>query len=127
MDEEGGNVGGSKVRVKVPMKKGHKQQTNQMLIPADSSLVLSTKQQEAAELEEKQSIKRRILEYNERDEEELNGGAWQMGNWGQGASTTSSIRSGGRGSWDGPTRGGGRQRHHIAGSGGFYHSYGRRR
>ncbi|KAF8768867.1 hypothetical protein HU200_007431 [Digitaria exilis] len=126
VDEEGGNFGSSKVRVKVLMKKGHKQQTKQMLIPADSSLVLSTKQQEAAELEEKQSIKRRILEYNEREEEELNG-ASQMGNWGQGASTTSSIRSGGRGSWDGSTRGGGRQRHHIAGSGGFYHSYGRRR
>uniref|UniRef100_A0A0A9DG69 Up-frameshift suppressor 2 C-terminal domain-containing protein n=1 Tax=Arundo donax TaxID=35708 RepID=A0A0A9DG69_ARUDO len=93
-----------------------------MLIPADSSLVQSTKQQEAAELEEKQSIKRRILEYNEREEEELNGGASQMGNWGQGSSNTSSIRSGGRGSWDGLMRGGGRQR-----AGGFYHSYGRRR
>uniref|UniRef100_A0A804PKK4 MIF4G domain-containing protein n=1 Tax=Zea mays TaxID=4577 RepID=A0A804PKK4_MAIZE len=127
VDEEGGNAGGSsKVRVKVLMKKGHKQQTRQMLIPADSSIVRSTKQQEAAELEEKQSIKRRILEYNEREEEELNG-ASQMGNWGQGATNTSSIRSGGRGSWDGSARGGGRQRHHIAGSGGFYHSYGRRR
>ncbi|AQK53766.1 Regulator of nonsense transcripts UPF2 [Zea mays] len=126
VDEEGGNAGGSsKVRVKVLMKKGHKQQTRQMLIPADSSIVQSTKQQEAAELEEKQSIKRRILEYNER-EEELNG-ASQMGNWGQGATSTSSIRSGGRGSWDGSARGGGRQRHHITGSGGFYHSYGRRR
>ncbi|KAK3154687.1 hypothetical protein QOZ80_2BG0193890 [Eleusine coracana subsp. coracana] len=121
VDEEGGNV-----RVKVLMKKGHKQQTKQMLIPADSSLVLSTKQQEAAELEEKQSIKRRILEYNEREEEELNG-ASQIGTWGQGGSNTSSIRSGGRGSWDGSMRGGGRQRHHIAGAGGFYHSYGRRR
>ncbi|XP_062222688.1 regulator of nonsense transcripts UPF2-like isoform X2 [Phragmites australis] len=128
VDEEGGNAGGgSKVRVKVLMKKGHKQQTKQMLIPADSSLVQSTKQQEAAELEEKQSIKRRILEYNEREEEELNGGASQMGNWSQGGSNTSSIRSGGRGSWDGSMRGGGRQRHHIAGAGGFYHSYGRRR
>ncbi|AQK72843.1 Regulator of nonsense transcripts UPF2 [Zea mays] len=69
VDEEGGNAGGSsKVRVKVLMKKGHKQQTRQMLIPADSSIVRSTKQQEAAELEEKQSIKRRILEYNEREE-----------------------------------------------------------
>ncbi|TVU29130.1 hypothetical protein EJB05_20682 [Eragrostis curvula] len=126
VDEEGGNAGGSsKVRVKVLMKKGHKQQTKQMLIPADSSLVQSTKQQEAAELEEKQSIKRRILEYNEREEEELNGGASQMGNWGQTGSNTSSIRSGGRGSWDGSR--GGRQRHHIAGAGGFYHSYGRRR
>lgn len=126
VDEEGVAGGSSKVRVKVLMKKGHKQQTRQMLIPADSSIVQSTKQQEAAELEEKQSIKRRILEYNEREEEELNG-ASQMGNWGQGASNTSSIRSGGRGCWDGSTRGGGRQRHHIAGSGGFYHSYGRRR
>ncbi|GJM85594.1 hypothetical protein PR202_ga02060 [Eleusine coracana subsp. coracana] len=122
VDEEGGNV-----RVKVLMKKGHKQQTKQMLIPADSSLVQSTKQQEAAELEEKQSIKRRILEYNEREEEELNGGASQIGTWGQGGSNTSSIRSGGRGNWDGSMRGGGRQRHHIAGAGGFYHSYGRRR
>ncbi|AQK72825.1 Regulator of nonsense transcripts UPF2 [Zea mays] len=52
VDEEGGNAGGSsKVRVKVLMKKGHKQQTRQMLIPADSSIVRSTKQQEAAELE----------------------------------------------------------------------------
>jgi regulator of nonsense transcripts 2 len=121
VDEDGGNV-----RVKVLMKKGHKQQTKQMLIPADSSLVQSTKQQEAAELEEKQSIKRRILEYNEREEEELNG-ASQIGNWSQGGSNTSSIRSGGRGTWDGSMRGGGRQRLHIAGSGGFYHSYGRRR
>ncbi|TVT96970.1 hypothetical protein EJB05_57801, partial [Eragrostis curvula] len=47
-----------------------------MLIPGDCSLVHSTKQQEAtaAELEEKQNIKRIILEYNEREEEELNGG-----------------------------------------------------
>jgi regulator of nonsense transcripts 2 len=121
VDEDGGNV-----RVKVLMKKGHKQQTKQMLIPADSSLVQSTKQQEAAELEEKQSIKRRILEYNEREEEELNG-ASQIENWSQGGSNTSSIRSGGRGTWDGSMRGSGRQRLHIAGSGGFYHSYGRRR
>ncbi|CAD6203108.1 unnamed protein product [Miscanthus lutarioriparius] len=52
------------------------------------------KQQEAAELEEKQSIKRRILEYNERKEEELNG-ASQMGNWGQGATNTSRARAAG--------------------------------
>uniref|UniRef100_A0ACD5YMA5 Uncharacterized protein n=1 Tax=Avena sativa TaxID=4498 RepID=A0ACD5YMA5_AVESA len=126
VDEEGGNAGGgSKVRVKVLMKKGHKQQTRQMFIPSDSALVQSTKQQEAAELEEKQNIKRRILEYNEREEEEMNGGSSQMGNWGQGGSNTgSSIRSGGRGNWDGWIRGGGR-RHHAAG--GFYQGYGRRR
>ncbi|KAL5208454.1 hypothetical protein ABZP36_032889 [Zizania latifolia] len=45
VDEEGGSAGGgSKVRVKVLMKKGHKQQTKQMLIPGDCSLVQSTKQ-----------------------------------------------------------------------------------
>lgn len=126
VDEEGGNAGGgSKVRVKVLMKKGHKQQTKQMFVPGDCSLVQSTKQQEAAELEEKQNIKRRILEYNEREEEEMNGGSSQMGNWGQGGSNTgSSIRSGGRGNWDGWIRGGAR-RHHAAG--GFYQGYGRRR
>ncbi|KAF7079397.1 hypothetical protein CFC21_083635 [Triticum aestivum] len=126
VDEEGGNAGGgSKVRVKVLMKKGHKQQTKQMFVPGDCSLVQSTKQQEAAELEEKQNIKRRILEYNEREEEEMNGGSSQMGNWGQGGSnTSSSIRSGGRGNWDGWIRGGAR-RHHAAG--GFYQGYGRRR
>ncbi|KAM3226421.1 hypothetical protein ACQJBY_058839 [Aegilops geniculata] len=126
VDEEGGNAGGgSKVRVKVLMKKGHKQQTKQLFVPGDCSLVQSTKQQEAAELEEKQNIKRRILEYNEREEEEMNGGSSQMGNWGQGGSNTgSSIRSGGRGNWDGWIRGGAR-RHHAAG--GFYQGYGRRR
>ncbi|XP_047081890.1 regulator of nonsense transcripts UPF2 [Lolium rigidum] len=123
VDEEGGNAGGgSKVRVKVLMKKGHKQQTRQMFIPSDSALVQSTKQQEAAELEEKQNIKRRILEYNEREEEEMNGGSSQTGNWGQGGSNTgSSIRSGGRGNWDGWIRGGARR------AGGFYQGYGRRR
>jgi regulator of nonsense transcripts 2 len=93
-----------------------------MFIPSDSALVQSTKQQEAAELEEKQNIKRRILEYNEREEEEMNGGSSQMGNWGQGGSNTgSSIRSGGRGNWDGWIRGGARR------GGGFYQGYGRRR
>ncbi|WZZ55582.1 hypothetical protein YC2023_055689 [Brassica napus] len=39
----------------------HKQQTKQMLIPSDCSLVQSTKQKEAADLEEKQDIKRLVL------------------------------------------------------------------
>ncbi|XP_072958211.1 regulator of nonsense transcripts UPF2 isoform X1 [Typha angustifolia] len=126
MDEEGGTTGANnKVRVKVLVKRGNKQQTKQMYIPRDCSLVQSTKQQEAAELEEKQSIKRRILEYNEREEEESNGVLSQTGNWTQGSSGTSS-RPSGRGSWDVSSRmGGTRQRHHS--SGGFYHGYGRRR
>lgn len=35
MDEEGGSGGGNKVRVKVLVKKGNKQQTKQMYIPQD--------------------------------------------------------------------------------------------
>jgi regulator of nonsense transcripts 2 len=129
--EESGNArAGSKVNVcvRVLVKKGHKQQTKQMLIPGDCSLVQSTKQQEAALLEEKQNIKQKILEYNEREEEELSGGSSQTGSWGQGGnSPVSSISSAGRGTWDGSGRGGrGRQqRYYVAG--GIYHGYGRGR
>lgn len=117
-----GSGGTKEVRVKVLVKRGNKQQTKQMYIPRDCSLVQSTKQQEAAELEEKQDIKRLVLEYNDREEEELNGGTQPL-NWGQ---------SGGRGSnrgghtWDGHRSGGSRYRQHLYHSGaGIY--YGRRR
>ncbi|KAJ0982711.1 hypothetical protein J5N97_010966 [Dioscorea zingiberensis] len=130
VDEEGGGQGGNKVRVKVLVKKGSKQQTKQMYIPRDCSLVQSTKQKEAAELEEKQSIKRRILEYNEREEEESNGGLTPAGNWIQGGGNSAggggNSRPAGRGNWDAVGRSGGvRQRHHL--SGGFYYGYGRRK
>ncbi|XP_058075600.1 regulator of nonsense transcripts UPF2-like [Magnolia sinica] len=52
-----------------------------MYIPRDCSLVQSTKQKEAAELEEKQNIKRLNLEYNDREEEEFNGSGTQPMNW----------------------------------------------
>lgn len=130
VDEEGGGGGSHKVRVKVLVKKGNKQQTKQMYIPRDSKLVQSTKQQEAAELEEKQNIKRRILEYNEREEEESNGVPPQAVNWMQlasgGAVGSSSSRPAGRGSWDGTGRGGGVRPRHPSASG-FYHAYARRR
>ncbi|CAN1174174.1 Regulator of nonsense transcripts UPF2 [Linum perenne] len=121
LDEEAG--GGKEVKVKVLVKRGNKQQTKQMYIPSDSSLVQSTKQKEAAELEEKQDIKRRVLEYNEREEEENNGLGTQTLNWlppGHG-------RAGGRsGSWEGSSvRGGGvRFRLHHSGAGAYH---GRRR
>ena len=67
MDEENGEPR------EVQVKGGNKQQTKQMLIPSDGSLVQSTRHKEAADLEEKQDIKRLLLEYNERDEEEANG------------------------------------------------------
>lgn len=113
--EESGDAGaGSKanVCVRVLVKKGHKQQTKQMLIPGDCSLVQSTKQHGAALLEEKQNIKQKILEYNEREEEEFS-----IGSAGPGSGT-----------WDGTSRGGGRarpQRYYVAG--GIYHGYGRGR
>jgi len=133
VDEEGGSGSGgsTKVRVKVLVKKGHKQQTKQMYIPKECALIQSTKQKEAEELEEKQSIKRRILEYNEREEEESNGlssagsSSWFQAGGGN-SSAGSSSRPAGRGNWDGVGRAGGyRQRYHS--TGGFYHGYGRRR
>ncbi|KAH6806703.1 regulator of nonsense transcripts UPF2 [Perilla frutescens var. frutescens] len=115
-------TGGSKeVRVKVLVKRGNKQQTKQMYIPRDCSLVQSTKQKEAAELEEKQDIKRLVLEYNDREEEELNAGTQPL----------NSSHSGGRVSnrghpWDGHHRSGGPRHRHIYHSGaGLY--YGSRR
>lgn len=73
--------GGSNVTFRVLVKKGNKQQTKQLHIPRDSSLVQSTKQKEAAELEEKQDIKRLVLEYNDREEDENLGATVQPVNW----------------------------------------------
>lgn len=61
-------TGGSKeVQVKVLVKRGNKQQAKQKFIPRDCALVQSTKQKDAAELEEKQDIERLVLEYNDRE------------------------------------------------------------
>ncbi|KAL0429650.1 UNVERIFIED_CONTAM: Regulator of nonsense transcripts UPF2 [Sesamum radiatum] len=116
-----GSGGTKEIRVKVLVKRGNKQQTKQMYIPRDCSLVQSTKQKEAAELEEKQDIKRLVLEYNDREEEELNGGTQPL-NW-----TQSGGRVTNRGhTWDGHNRSGGSRHRHIYHSGaGVY--YGRRR
>ncbi|KAK9096312.1 hypothetical protein Sjap_021809 [Stephania japonica] len=121
LDEDGGGVN-KEVSVRVLVKRGHKQQTKQMLIPRDCSLVQGTKQKEAAELEEKQNIKRLILEYNDREEDELNGAGAQMMNWAQ--SGGSRLSSGRGSSWDGTGgRGYGmRSRHHGHSSGGVYYS-----
>lgn len=116
-----GSGGASVVCFKVLVKKGHKQQTKQMLIPGDCPLVQSTKQQSAAELEEKQNIKRKILEYNER-EEELNATSQGSGNGGQGGRTDETPAD--RVTWVGPSRGGVRQHYWVAG--GFYRGYGRK-
>lgn len=73
--------GGNNVTFRVLVKKGNKQQTKQLHIPRDASLVQSTKQKEAAELEEKQDIKRLVLEYNDREEDETLGATAQPINW----------------------------------------------
>ncbi|XP_021737281.1 regulator of nonsense transcripts UPF2-like [Chenopodium quinoa] len=119
-EENGGN---REVRVKVLVKRGHKQQTKQMSIPQDCSLVRSTKQKEAAELEEKQDIKRLVLEYNDREEEELNGVGNQIMGW-----TQSGIgRIPSRGAWDGSSGRGSDSRHRYHHHSGGGHFYSRRR
>ncbi|KAJ0558306.1 putative nonsense-mediated mRNA decay protein Nmd2/UPF2 [Helianthus annuus] len=113
--------GGRKdVKVKVLVKRGSKQQTKQMLIPSDCSLVQSTKQKEAAELEEKQDIKRLVLEYNDREEEELNA----LGNLPVGWSQSGGGRVVYRGhTWDGHGgRSGSRHRYPHHTGGGYYYS-----
>ncbi|RXH94326.1 hypothetical protein DVH24_024010 [Malus domestica] len=115
LDEESG--GSKEVQVKVLVKRGNKQQTKQMYIPRDCSLIQSTKQKEAEELEEKQDIKRLVLEYNDREEEELNG----LGNQTLNHMQSGGHRLAGRGStWEGASgRGGGaRHRYHSSYSGG---------
>ncbi|EYU24490.1 hypothetical protein MIMGU_mgv1a000416mg [Erythranthe guttata] len=118
-----GNGGTKEIRVKVLVKRGNKQQTKEMYIPRDCSLVQSTKQKEAAELEEKQDIKRLVLEYNDREEEELNGGGSQPSSWTQSGGRVSNTRP----TWDGQSRtsGGSRHRHIYHSGAGIY--YGRRR
>ncbi|CAO2825354.1 unnamed protein product [Amaranthus hypochondriacus] len=121
LDEDHG--GNKEVRVKVLVKRGHKQQTKQMFIPQDCSLVRSTKQKEAAELEEKQDIKRLVLEYNDREEEEVSGVGNQISGW-----TQSGIgRVPSRSVWDGSggRSYGSRHRHYQHSGAGHY--YGRRR
>ncbi|KAH9602111.1 hypothetical protein KSS87_007395 [Heliosperma pusillum] len=119
-DENGGN---QDVRVKVLVKRGHKQQTKQMYIPQECSLVRTTRQKEVAELEEKQEIKRLVLEYNERVEEDVNGVTNQVEGLTQ--ARISRISWGSTCGGSGGTHSGPRYRFHHHSGGGYY--YGRRR
>ncbi|KAI5083055.1 hypothetical protein GOP47_0002798 [Adiantum capillus-veneris] len=94
---------GSDVTVHVIIKKGNRQQTKQLHIPRDSSLVQSTKQKEAAELEEKQDIKRRILEYNDREEDDNMSTSTQPINWAPPGMVVYRGPSH-RNEWEGPSR-----------------------
>lgn len=120
LDEDTGE--GKEVQVKVLVKRGNKQQTKQMYIPRDCSLVQSTKQKEAAELEEKQDIKRLVLEYNDREEDNNGLGTQTLNsNWIPSGSGRVSTRGG---TWEGSTRrtGGSRHGHHFYSGSGTYHS-----
>nr|GEU67610.1 regulator of nonsense transcripts UPF2 [Tanacetum cinerariifolium] len=118
LDYESG--GRKEVQVKVLIKRGSKQQTKQMLIPSDSSLVQSTKQKEAAELEEKQDIKRLVLEYNDREEEELNALSNLPVSWSQSGGGRIVYRGH---SWESHGgRSGSRHRYPHQSGGGYYYS-----
>ena len=112
-DEEAG--GNKEVQVKVLVKRGNKQQTKQMYIPRDCSLVQSTKQKEAAEFEEKRDIKRLVLEYNDREEEENYVLGNQTSNWMPGGTSRVTSRSS---TWEGSRGRGAGSRY------GYYHHSG---
>ncbi|XP_044461483.1 regulator of nonsense transcripts UPF2 [Mangifera indica] len=119
LDEDTGE--GKEVQVKVLVKRGNKQQTKQMYIPRDCSLVQSTKQKEAAELEEKQDIKRLVLEYNDREEDNNGLGTQTLNsNWIPSGSSRVSTRGS---MWEGTSRrtGGSRHGHHHYSGTGTYH------
>ncbi|KAK4839561.1 hypothetical protein QYF36_022835 [Acer negundo] len=112
------------VQVKVLVKRGNKQQTKEIYIPRDCSLVQSTKKKEAAELEEKQDIKRLVLADNDR-EEDSNGLGTQTLNSHWIPSGSGRVASRGS-SWEGPDRrtggSGSRHGHHHYPGSGVYHS-----
>eukprot|EP00897_Mesotaenium_endlicherianum_P004511 jgi/Mesen1/4088/ME000214S03269 len=61
---------GPSLNMAVLVKKGSKQTARQLVLPRDSALALVSRQKEAEEAQEKEDIKRRVLELNERAEDE---------------------------------------------------------
>eukprot|EP00850_Spirogloea_muscicola_P011490 SM000071S21114 [mRNA] locus=s71:436824:443196:- [translate_table: standard] len=57
---------------KLVIRKGNKQQAKQLMIPKESALAQASRRKEAEEAQEKQDIKRRVLAYNERADEDSN-------------------------------------------------------
>lgn len=62
--------GAPAVTFRVLVKKGNRQTARQLLVPEDSSLAQASRQKEAEEAREKRDIKKKVLEYNERAEDE---------------------------------------------------------
>jgi len=59
------------VAFKVLVKKGGKQHTKELQVPKDSAFVLSTQRKEEEAKEERSELKRLVLDYHERDEDDL--------------------------------------------------------
>ncbi|KAJ3089612.1 hypothetical protein HK102_005928 [Quaeritorhiza haematococci] len=64
-----GDVGNGQVAFTLLTKKGNKQMTKTMALPADSSFVISTRTKQEAEHEEKMQLKQLVLSYEERERE----------------------------------------------------------
>ncbi|KAI8820667.1 armadillo-type protein [Fimicolochytrium jonesii] len=62
-------IGGDQVAFTLLTRRGNKQQAKTMALPADSSFVISTRNKQEAEQEEKQHLKRLVLNYEERERE----------------------------------------------------------
>lgn len=107
----GGRREGRKVvSVRILIKHGNKQRSKQLYLPLDCSLVQSTKEREAAEVEERQDIKRLVLEYNEREEESYGFGT-QPTSWMQSVDSNGAVKR----------IPGSRHRHHYFAGTGFYY------
>ncbi|CAI6011271.1 unnamed protein product [Closterium sp. NIES-65] len=67
--------GAGVLNISIPMSlldgsSGNKQQARELMVPSDSAIAVATRRKEEEEEKERQDIKRRVLEYNERAEEE---------------------------------------------------------
>eukprot|EP00118_Oscarella_pearsei_P019223 m.203210 g.203210 ORF g.203210 m.203210 type:complete len:978 (+) comp39620_c2_seq3:1434-4367(+) len=58
------------VNFSIMIKRGHKQQFKEVAVPADSNLVRSIKNEQEVERQEKKELKKLVLDYEQRQEEE---------------------------------------------------------
>ncbi|GJP55614.1 hypothetical protein CLOM_g14564 [Closterium sp. NIES-68] len=66
-----GSTGTTEMTVfRVLVKRGNKQQARELMVPSDSAIAVATRRKEEEEERERQDIKRRVLEYNDRAEDD---------------------------------------------------------
>ena len=68
--EDDGGEDGKVVAFRVLVKKGNKTQAKEMLVPSDSAMAIASRKKEEEEERERREMKRRVLEYNEREGED---------------------------------------------------------